>query len=473
MLNNLLTSYKKITLLYFFIVVSNIALFGSNLNAIVSFSQYYVVIYCLFKKRLNEAIFFHLTFVCTSLAPTTAFDLQESATSICSYARVKIGPVCFFYLISIYIYLVSLGKQKGLERSTLFYKLYKVMLFLAITGFLLGGYGFLFLEHYEISAMLVYGTYIFIVVLNMKILINNNNPFLLSLFYKNLPPIIGASILATAFSYYILGISSAYGVLDMVLQPDLVYFGIIFLLGFYKSEYKKYVLIVSILYILMNLFSATGHNIIIIAIGLLYFLYHTYFSRELYKQNRQSVLKFRILFLIFFPLIVVFILAFADMGTLFLIKLQNVFSLFSPDVDEIDTSPYVRIATTLNIFDNNKTNPIGLLFGQGFGGYFTDSLNLFAGLDLSDGGWPDLDVRTGRYTRGHDTFATVPLLNGFLGLGILLYMCYKYAIFAKKSYMAYAIFPWIVFTFYFNIIYGIIGICFLYAAEYENTNVSN
>lgn len=473
MLNNLLTSYKKITLLYFFIVVGNIALFGSNLNAIISFSQYYVVIYCLFKKRLNEAIFFHLTFVCTSLAPTTAFDLQESATSICSYARVKIGPACFFYLISIYIYLVSFDKQKGLERSTLFCKLYKVMLFLAITGFLLGGYGFLFLEHYEISAVLVYGTYIFIVVLNMKILINNNNPFLLSLFYKNLPPIIGASILATAFSYYVLGISSAYGVLDMVLQPDLVYFGIIFLMGFYKSEYKKYVLIVSILYILMNLFSATGHNIIIIAIGLLYFLYYTYFSRELYKQNRQSILKFRALFLLFFPLIVVFILTFADMGTLFLIKLQNVFSLFSPDVDEIDTSPYVRIATTLNIFDNNKTNPIGLLFGQGLGGYFTDSLNLFAGLDLSDGGWPDLDVRTGRYTRGHDTFATVPLLNGFLGLGILLYMCYKYAIFAKKSYMAYAIFPWIVFTFYFNIIYGIIGICFLYAAEYENANVSN
>ena len=90
----------------------------------------------------------------------------------------------------------------------------------------------------------------------------------------------------------------------------------------------------------------------------------------------------------------------------------------------------MRIATTMNIVDNNKRNFIGLLLGQGFGGYFTDSLNMFAGLNLSDGGWPDLDVRTGRYTRGHDTFATVPLLNGFLGLGILLYMCYKYAFFA-------------------------------------------
>lgn len=473
MLNNLLTSYKKITILYFLIVVANIALFGSSLNAIISLLQYYVVIYCLFKKKLNEAIFFHLTFVCTSLAPTTAFDLQDSATSICSYARIKIGPVCLFYLISIYIYLVSLGKKNRLEHDTLFYKLYKAMLFLAITGFLLGAYGFLFRKHYEISAVLLYGTYIFILLLNMKLLINNNNPFLLSLFYKNLPPIIGASILATAFSYYVLGISSAYGVLDMVLQPDLVYFGIIFLMGFYKSKYKKYVLIVSIMYILINLFSATGHNIVIIAIGLFYFLYYTYFSRELYKTNRRSILKFRILFFILLPLIVVGVLTFADMGTLFLIKLQNVFSLFSPDIGEIDTSPYVRIATTLNIFDNNKTNLIGLLFGQGFGGYFTDSLNMFVGLNLSDGGWPDLDVRTGRFTRGHDTFATVPLLNGFLGLGILLYMCYKYAIFAKRSYMAYAIFPWIVFTFYFNIIYGIIGVCFLYSAEYENQNISN
>lgn len=468
MLNSLLTSYKKITIFYFFIVLANIVLFGSNLNLIISLLQYYVVIYCLLKKKLNEAIFFHLTFVCTSLAPTTAFDLQEGASAICSYARVKIGPVCIFYLISIYIYLVSFHKKNRLERSTLFYKLYKVLLFLAITGFLLGGYGFLFLEHYEITAVLLYGTYIFIVVLNMKILINNNNTFLLTLFYKNLPPIIGASILATFFSYYVVGISSAYGVLDMILQPDMVYFGIIFLMGFYKSEYKQYVLIVSILYILMNLVSATGHNIIIIAIGLFYFLYYTYFSQELYEKDRRSVWRFRKVFILLLPLVVICILAFADMGTLFLVKLQNVFSLFSSDVNEIDTSPYVRIATTMNIVDNNKRNLIGLLFGQGFGGYFTDSLNMFAGLNLSDGGWPDLDVRTGRYTRGHDTFATVPLLNGFLGLGILLYMCYKYAIFAKRSYMAYAIFPWIVFTFYFNIIYGIIGICFLYAAEHEN-----
>lgn len=468
MLNRLLTSYRKITILYFLIVLANIALFGSSLNLVISLLQYYVVIVCLLKKKINEAIFFHLTFVCTSLAPTTAFDLQESASNICSYARVKIGPVCVFYLISIYIYIVSFNKKTGLGRNTLFYKLYKVFLFLAITGFLLSGYGFIFLKHYEISAVLLYGTYIFIVVLNMKILINNYNVSLISLFYKNLPPIIGASILATFFSYYVIGISSRYGILDMILQPDMAYFGIIFLMGFYQSAHKKYVLIVSILYILMNLVSATGKNIVIIAMGLLYFLYYTYFSRELYEKDRRAVQRFRKIFILLLPLIVICILAFADMGTLFLIKLQNVFSLFSPNVNEIDTSPYVRIATTMNIFDNNKNNFIGMLFGQGFGGYFTDSLNMFAGLDLSDGGWPDLDVRTGRYTRGHDTFATVPLLNGFLGLGILLYMCYKYAMFAKKSYMAYAVFPWIIFTFYFNIIYGIIGICFLYAAEYEN-----
>lgn len=449
----------------------NIVLFGSYLNLIVSLLQYCVVIFCLLKKRFNEAIFFHMTFVCTSLAPTTAFDLQEDASAICSYARVKIGPVCVFYLVSIYLYIASFHKTSNLGHNTLFYKLYKVLMFLAIAGLMLGVYGFIFLEYYEFSAVLLYGTYIFIVILNMKILIDNNSAFLLSLFYKNLPPIIGASILATFFSYYAVGISSAYGILDMILQPDMVYFGIIFLMGFYKSEYKKYVLIVSILYILMNLVSATGKNIVIIAIGLLYFLYYAYFSRELYEKDRRSILQFRIIFILLLPLAVVCILAFADMGTLFLVKLENVFSIFSLDVDEVDTSPYVRIATTMNIFDNNKTNVIGMLFGQGFGGYFTDSLNMFAGLDLSDGGWPDLDVRTGRYTRGHDTFATVPLLNGFLGLGILLYMCYKYAIFAKRSYMAYAIFPWVIFTFYFNIIYGIIGICFLYAAEYENQKV--
>lgn len=460
------SSYKRITVFYFLIVLANIVLLGSYLNLIITFFQYILVLQCIGKKKINEAIFLHFSFIMTSIAPTALLSLQEDmSTPLMSYARVKIGPVCFHYLISFILLALTAKKPININKRSLFYKLFKVLSFLAISGAVLGLFGFVFRSYYEISSVLLYGTYIFIVLLNMLILMKNNSKELMSLFNFALPPILGAAILATAFSYFALGIAGAYATFNMVLMPDILYFGVLFLMGYYESKYKKYVIIVSIIYIIVNLLGATGHNIIIIAIGLVFFLYYTYLSKDYKERFPVMIGKSRKIFSILLPLIVVFMIGFVNFGDLFLIKLNNVFSLFSSSVDEVDTSPYVRIATTMNVWDNNRYNPIGLLFGQGYGGYFTDSLHMFNGLDLSDGGWPDKDIQTGRFTRGHDTTATVPLIHGFGGLALLLYMCFKYVKFAKKSYMAYAIFPWILFTFYFNIQYAVIGMSFLYAAE--------
>lgn len=466
MINDFLYSYKKIAIVYFFIVLANILFLGSYNNLIVSSIQYIVVFRCLLNKKYEEAIFYHLSFIITSIAPTTLLSVQDDISiPLLNYARIKIGPVCLHYIISLILLFLSNGRSISIQKDSLFYQLYRVFLFLAVTGFVLGLVGFTLLSHYDLSSFLLYGTYIFIVIINMLVLQRYDTPRLYQLIRRNLPPIMGGAILATAVCYFLLGISGAYGELNMVLQPDIVYFGILFLLGFYESKYKLFVLIVSILYIVMNLIGATGHNIIIVALGLVYFLYHTYFSSEIKQMYPTSVTRARRLFIILIPFIVFAILSYVSMGDLFLIKLNNVFSLFSTDVSEVDTSPYVRIATTMNIWDNNKYNPIAIIFGQGYGGYFTDSLHMFGGIDLTDGGWPLNDVRTGRFTRGHDTFATVPLVNGFGGLLFLILIIFKYAKFTCKSYMAYAIFPWVVFTFYFNINYAIIGICYLYAAD--------
>lgn len=473
--SSFLSSYKRISIFYFLIVLANIVFLGSYLNLLVTFFEYFIVIKFIGDKRINEAIFLHFSFIMTSIAPTTLLSVQEDISiPLMSYARIKVGPICFHYIVSFILLLLTMKKKTTMPKNTLFYKLYKAFLFLAISGVILGLFGFIFRQYYEFSSVLLYGTYIFMVIINMFLLIKNYTPELLRLFHSALPPIIGATILATAFSYFALGIAGSYASLNMVLQPDLMYFGIIFLMGYYESPYRKYVLIVSLLYIYMKLLGATGHDIIIIAIGLLYFLYYTYFSDEYMKAYPKTMRKSRHVFTILLPVIVVGAVAFVSFGDLFLIKLNNVFSLFSSSVDEVDTSPYVRIATTMNVWDNNKYNPIGLLFGQGYGGYFTDSLHMFDGLgDLTDGGWPEKDVQTGRFTRGHDTTATVPLLHGFGGLAILFYYIYKYAMFTKKSYFAYAIFPWVLFTFYFNIQYAVIGISFLFAAEFKGGVLEN
>jgi len=475
MTNRFLYSYKSTSVFYFVVVLANIVLLGSYLNLLLTILQYILVLWTIRRRNINEAIFLHFSFIMTSIAPTSLLSAIDNVSiPLMSYARVKIGPVCFHYLISFFLLAITAKKHILMNRRTLFFKLFIIFMVLAVTGAFLGLFGFLFDDYYEFSGVLLYGTYMIIVLINMYILIKNHSPELQTLFYNSLPPILGSGILATAFAYFILGISGAYADLNMVLQPEIVYFGIIFFLGYFESRYKKYVLIVSIIYIAINLIGASGHMILVIAIGLLYFLYYTYFSSE-YKSNYPKLIKrSRKIFIILIPLIVVFLLVAVDIGDLFIIKLNNVFSLFSTNLDDVGTSPYVRIATTMNIWDNNIHNPIGLLFGQGYGGYFTDSLHMFDGLgDLTDGGWPEKDVQTGRFTRGHDTTAVVPLLHGFGGLAILLWICFKYAKFTGRSYMAYAIYPWIIFTFYYNIQYAIIGIAFLYASEIVDSTQSN
>ena len=93
-------------------------------------------------------------------------------------------------------------------------------------------------------------------------------------------------------------------------------------------------------------------------------------------------------------------------------KTNDVLSLFSLNVNEMGRSPAIRMATLMNILYNNRYNPIAIMLGNGYGGYFTDELNLFNGLDVWQGGWPEAVCKSGIYPSGHDTFASVPLVNG-------------------------------------------------------------
>ena len=50
---------------------------------------------------------------------------------------------------------------------------------------------------------------------------------------------------------------------------------------------------------------------------------------------------------------------------------------------DISDSPYIRVAEVLNILDNGIRDPLGLIFGHGFGGVYTDSTGLFRNVDVS------------------------------------------------------------------------------------------
>ena len=113
------------------------------------------------------------------------------------------------------------------------------------------------------------------------------------------------------------------------------------------------------------------------------------------------------------------------------------------------------------------------MLGNGYGGYFTDELNLFNGLDVWQGGWSEAVCKSGIYPSGHDTFASVPLVNGLWGLFILIRIAILYLRSFRKSFLVMAVVPWLFLTFYANINYAYIAIFLLYAATFQLDSKQN
>lgn len=453
----------------------NIVTLGSILNIILAIPQIIYVLYILFVKRdLKMAIVMHMIFTMTCVSPLNAKGFSEagSALVIYSYAKLKlIGPIGISYLIWILIFINSIFiSEKSAEfRNSLFYKLFKYLLILDIIGNFLGLFGFAILSGYSLDGFISYNVYIQITIIVMYCLVKNNSHELMKLFYDLVIPLFVGSILATMLSFLLWDVTTTYGAYeDIILQPDILYFGVLLLLSLFWTRYKGLVLLAFLFYVIINISSPSGKSLLFVFIGLVFFVYLLYFAKTPALSNSQFVRRARIIFIIIAVIPVIILLPKITLeGNLLALKMQDVTSLFSGDLSEIDRSPFIRIATILNIIDNNLSNPIGLILGQGYGGYFTDSLNFFVGLNLEHGAWGEEIVRSGRFSSAHDTFAVVPLLNGFGGLLLVFKITWLYIKKIKYSYLAFAAIPWILFTLYYNVIYSIIGCFLLYAAEFQ------
>ena len=149
-------------------------------------------------------------------------------------------------------------------------------------------------------------------------------------------------------------------------------------------------------------------------------------------------------------------------------QFRSLGSVTSGSIENVGSSPYIRVASMLNIYNENLKDPVYFTLGRGYGGYFEDNLHLFAGLDLSAGAFSDDAIRLGKYPTAHSTFNLVPLFHGFIGLIILLILVYRYFERSiRSSPLSIVAVLWLLFMFYFNIQIGIIGVFLSFASEYE------
>ena len=105
-----------------------------------------------------------------------------------------------------------------------------------------------------------------------------------------------------------------------------------------------------------------------------------------------------------------------------------------------------------------------MLFGYGFGGYYTDSTHLFQNATLV-GAFPDAYVNSGRYGSAHSFLPTILLHNGVIGFIMLSILYIKYLKYVKYTPLTFAAFNLFWHSFYFNTSIIMAAVFVLFSAE--------
>ena len=168
------------------------------------------------------------------------------------------------------------------------------MLFLMLSGTIIGIFGFVLDSNYSLDGCITYGMYIALTVMSLYTIQKFDTQKLRSEFYNWAKAILIASVYAVAFCY-IMGFRSAYGTQETIVSLDIWYFACILIPGFFYIKERVSCLLAIILMVPLYLFSSGGKSVMILAVVLCFFAYSFKISSSLGNKfkdlSKLSILK--------------------------------------------------------------------------------------------------------------------------------------------------------------------------------------
>lgn len=470
LLNNQIGSKRNFLMLiviFSIISITNILTISSVTNVVMTIPQILIVLLLAFRGNLDFAILLHLTFIMLGLSNMGTLGMFDNQAFVSyNYATLKLlGPIRFSYALSILLAFLCLTSGKKINKKTTFYKLFRTFLWMGISGLLIGLIGLLLSPYYSLDGLTGPAVYIFVVIINAFLCLNIANDNNYKIAYYLCCAAISAGILSSLICHVVFGVTSFYGGVEIVYLADIVSFAAILFIAIPYVRSGRFIFYVVLgAYAYLSMSTASGKTIFGLLFAFACLFYILFFNKQSFisqKKLRHVRLGIIIVAVLFVPRVISSFSS--DSMTYYKIKAAS--SMFSGG--EMAESPYLRVASLRNIIEKGINNPFFLVFGNGYGGYFEDELKLFAGFDLTEGGWSDEEVSTGRFTTGHDTFVTVPLYNGLIGVILIIQLFIVYMKRLKYNWMSAMSFFWFVLKFYFNTIFAVIGLFFLFASEYQ------
>lgn len=459
---------KRNNILLFVILLVNGITNVTSANLFLTVPQLCIVFFYIITGKIERAVILHFIFYITSYTYFGDFYGYTYNIQLISYSYAKlkfIGPISYSYIIALLLLVNTVTNKEKINKDELFYKFYKLLILFMVTGFGMGLIGMAFGKYY-IEGIIGYGSYIIILFIHAVILLKMSNTSIREELYNIIIPLLAISPLVNFIIHQIYPYmmdTSVISLFSILLLPALLF-----------QKKRIWINLIGLFFLAYNIlqFKTSGKEIIFILIITLI----TFFLSFIKKIKNDHPVRARVirimilLFIVTIPTIVFVIINSYGGDTLVVAKINQVislfnFALFKGNVDTIAPSPYVRITSLINIIYEGVRNPITLLFGKGYGGYFQDHFNYFANLDLSRGGFQDKALLYGDYYTGHDTLVTVPMFNGLIGLFFLLKFVWQCIKFSKNNFIILSAILFLFLVFYYNTLIGIFGVLLLFVGS--------
>lgn len=456
--------------------LANILLQQSLAGLVITIPQVLIVLYLLYaKKNLHTALIWHIVFCLTSMDATSLLVDEQ----LISYAKVKLfGPFTLSYIILGLLWIEARRHPVNCGKDSMLLKLRRLLFILLISGTIIGGVGSLFYVH-RWDDFIGPFRYMLVGVIYMDIFVRMCTKAHLKDYYNFAYILVIASPFVSFLTFYVMGIKANYGddIDALVCNEVFTIAPMLIIMLLYTFRFKCIMLVSLVLYFACLFSAGRGGYFLGVFVSLVCVVYITYFSHPGIRPQIVRIMKWImpvaiILGVAFFSTLV-FSLDSSSLGGMKFHQLMNLMQFFlgpssgASELASMSSSPYIRIAEVLNIFDNGLANPLALIFGHGYGGYYTDSAGLFVFVDVSQGGFPTEVVASGKFGTAHSMLPNTLLFHGLIGVFLVVKMGFAYLRKVGVTPFCFAAFMLFFMALYFNPSILIVALFALVAAEYK------
>lgn len=463
----------------FFVLGFAITLFNTvsmqqNIVLLLSIPQYLLVFCYILKKDYRAAFLFHAIFVTACVSG--GIKIEDGVSPFLYIKMAVYGPLTLNRIILAILWIQVYRNVVKISKDSLLFNVRKIVLYFLVSGSVVGFFGCLLISHYDWHFFIVKFLFVIEVFLFVDVFVHIYSDEFSKLFAIIVVCMMAAAPIASVVSFYVFGIHSYYGSEMMPLYNPILALSPCLMIALFQlnnNKLRTIVLIGLVFYALHAMILSRGSQFLDIFVALILLAYLVYFKKGTNYQLKGLKVLLPVLLIAFLPFAINEIIMSSDVSSRKFEQFTSLFSIFdfsgnqvALQFDDIGRSPYIRVGELANIIHENKQNIFTLLFGKGFGGFYTDSLHFFDLIDLTNGAFSAEIVAGGRFFSAHSAIPSVLLYNGFIGLFFMFKIALSYLRRVDRSFLVFAAFVLFIQTFYFDMFGCLSFTMALFGTEY-------